>query len=436
MTSLCELVARPETTVEDVLVDPNLPNALQSELEDVVAFFARQENLFRLLQWSLTMKPTSNPNYMKFARLSMSVLCSESFDLSREVMDSDVLPSALSDFFGSRSLSSPFICGNFSRIVEKYARVPPGTLLDTVPDLVPNLLKHLGILAFRSLLARLLSEFRPQLGQETFDTYMRLFPAAIIGGGDIGYGSVTVVRDLLMAETRQFGPDFDCRPIFRAVLDFCCLETSTPLFRAEGFALCELIAQTGDGFGAIVDEYEAAVECAQPGIAGAAVFRVFRRRFSGALKQFLGNLGDSVVGDIVLSEFESTSLEERVRLVEANAMVDRVADAFSLERKCCGHLTRLAVLMNEIEAVKQSPRWQTFASGPLAAKLEVLGCCEKFDALRAMSHSELASWGLTVGHDSSAFQGSFVSDSDSDSGEEPDDADIVIDIARDRKSVV
>jgi hypothetical protein len=180
LESLCELVVQPETTVQDVFVDPNLSNSLQYECDDVVAFFARQENVFRLLQWSLTMKLTSNPSYMKFARLSMSVLCSGSFDLSREIMDADIFPSALSDFFRSRSLSSPFICGNFEPIVEKYARVRPGTLLDNVPDLVPNLLKHLDILAFRYLLTRLLREFRPQLGHESFDRYMqRSLPAAV-----------------------------------------------------------------------------------------------------------------------------------------------------------------------------------------------------------------------------------------------------------------
>jgi hypothetical protein len=148
LTEITTLASDPSTTRGQLLDDLALLHALQYVSESVVSFFAHTGTITRLLEWSLNNSLFHEPNTDKYARAATAVLCCNSRDLTCEVLDSDLLPPALMKFWQTSAVQSLVCCTNLQWIVTKCVHAPPGTLLETVPGFVSNLIEHIDVRAF------------------------------------------------------------------------------------------------------------------------------------------------------------------------------------------------------------------------------------------------------------------------------------------------
>jgi hypothetical protein len=376
LTRISDLALEANMTLETILDDSDLFPALQHQCGSVIGFLTRFSNLQRLIDLSLTLTLSCEPDYSKYCRLAVSALCSDSSDLAREVMDSGLLSPAVANFFDSPALESLPCCANLQRLVCKYQRFSSGAFIDSVPALIPNLCDHLDVVAFRHLVFQLFTDFRD--GFFWMEAGERL-PSVISTGRPAGWGAVLVVRELLFAQQRPLRSGVDISAVFRALLEFA-FGDSPPLARADAF---ELIAEIpalfpGSDFAAVLEEYAPKADPAAEGIVGAAIARAFPSLFASAVDRFLANPSDAFLGNAVVRRFRAMPDGERARAVAEGRLVERVIAAVEGAAAASGHIIALATAIGEAGAVETNPAWAAFAEGPLRARTEFAASCRGY----------------------------------------------------------
>jgi hypothetical protein len=367
--SLIELTQASGTTLESVLADSSLSGALTYETAELIEFLLQSDNLTRLFEWSLSANLIDSPDFLTNSRLATKVICSDSTDLTSEITETQIFLSALQDFFDSPALTSPFLCANYQRIFDKYTKETNGRLVGAIPGLIPNLANNLHILAFRVLVLSLLTDFRGYL--DSTDELISSLQFAISKSGKVAKGAIAALSHALQ-DDRQPIAYVNLSSIARSLFELIVLDTTTDIEKTEAFALIDLIMtkSTTPGMPELLAEFEPQMNFAAPGLAGRAVFRVYRKSLAPAADRFFANLADDFLGQILLTSLLAVPLDALCETLNRLNLVDRVIGSFSNEAKAAGILTELALLINTVPEIASTDRWTAFMAETLGAKIE------------------------------------------------------------------
>ena len=354
------LATSDDTTLEELLSDSSLSQALRYEAEPVIAFLSRPESMTKLLEWSITDKYKDDDAFYKFSNLATSVLTTCSPDFEMSLAEHSAFPDFLNDFFAGDASQSAVLCGHFAGVLEHYVMCTRGEILEQLDGLVKNICEHVDVLAIRGLAAKFLTNLS-EYGINCEEMAERL-ASEILKGGVAGHHAIGVFRETVHSD-RQTLIDLDLTKVVRAFLTYAGDPANGDLYRTDAFVVLEMILdlfRIGD-FDDVLREFEPQMNFNEDGIVGDAIFRVYRWRLSEAWQKFMRSPTNTFIGRVVVNGMEEMSFEALDAFIQENNVIEGVIRCFEPDRKCAGHLTAVLLHLNSLPIVRGDARWQEFA---------------------------------------------------------------------------
>ena len=372
------LATKEDTTLEEVLEDSCLSQALRYETEQVISFLSRSENMTRLLEWSLTDKFKDNwDSFYKLSTLSTSVLTNRSADFETALADHAPFVDFLNGFFSSEAIKSPVLCGHYAMVLEHYITCTRGEILEHMDNLARNVCNNVDVLGIRVLAGRLMTTLK-DYGVNCEDMVQGL-ARKIRQGGVAGASGMSVIRDVIR-EKKGALVDADVTEAVRAMLEYGNNRENPALYRAEAFVTVDLVLglfRVGD-FDDVLAEFEASVDFDEEGMVGNVVFLVYRSKLGKAWERFIKNPANAFVGKVVLEGLEAMDIPTLVAFVNEAGMVDSIVDKYSVESKCTGYLTQISILLNNVPDIRDNDKWKEFSASVLQEHIEWMSACDGY----------------------------------------------------------
>jgi hypothetical protein len=132
-------------------------------------------------------------------------------------------------FWQTSAVPSLVCCKNLQWTVTKCVHTPPGTLLETVPGFVSNLIEHIDFLAFSGW-STTFAERSARLGN--WGSVIATLATVVSRGGKAGHGALVVARQALFSDSPVLRNRSDLLMLAFAVLDFCLFDSSASILLA------------------------------------------------------------------------------------------------------------------------------------------------------------------------------------------------------------
>lgn len=142
---------RESTSLDTVLDDPSLPQAIRSGLTVLQSFILRPSNMNLLLDYLFTKKQPLTLNPKKTVRSALSFVTTPNQIISKIFIQSEIFIQRLIKFIDIDSINDPLISSNFQIIIESLSKTTDGEFLQKIPNLHDFLIAHLNQLIFKEL---------------------------------------------------------------------------------------------------------------------------------------------------------------------------------------------------------------------------------------------------------------------------------------------
>ena len=140
-----------DCTVENLLNDPELPQALRTSLAALQTFIQDDLNFQDLLDWVFA-DDISKRNLESFNKLTynaLSIFLAQSPAIQEIVYNHQYFIPRLKAFIDpsqSENINDPVSCGHFQYIIEHYSRFSHGLLLQELSELATFLIHNMALL--------------------------------------------------------------------------------------------------------------------------------------------------------------------------------------------------------------------------------------------------------------------------------------------------
>ena len=363
LSSITELLDNPDTTVEMVLNDSSITQALRQGLDSLLSFFFDiEDHLTHLLNMVLTdYVPTSSAIPAKTTRMALQVLTTTSSSKNIEKLVNNALfLQRLNDFPNSEFATNTRACGHYGRIIEAFTRATHGEFLKSVPTLQDFLKKKMINLGLRELFSTLITDFPSAMGisQEYFieitadppeNTMFYIISGialAIPNQKDfINYiNNVQFVKNLIDLAKRE--QDSLCRVSLQAYL----LIDKIMASKKQDQDLKNLLAEESTKF-----DFSKEMS---PALLG-AVLRVFTTKEDKILLKVLEKGNSTFINDGIVRSFLLFNDEELMQFNERNNFSAKIMELFP-QTKANSHLSKLIKIFNRINASNEE--WNKFVA--------------------------------------------------------------------------
>ena len=155
-----KLLSDPSTKLETVFSDRMFNNMLRNQNEKLIEFLTRDDNITRMVEYTLSDVHKNEPDVKKSLSTSVVVLTSEAEKLCEKLSQSKVYLSAIKSFRNTEYAKNSFFCGYYATLVEALAKATNGEVLGSkLGFLAGYLIKNLNILGLRQLFITLVINF-------------------------------------------------------------------------------------------------------------------------------------------------------------------------------------------------------------------------------------------------------------------------------------
>ncbi|KAH0794347.1 hypothetical protein GPJ56_001640 [Histomonas meleagridis] len=374
--SIKDLVKAPDTKLETVLLDPALFQSLRYEIDEIVKFLLIPNNLTRLIKWSLSDELSNEAGYFKYSKIATGVLTSLCYEFQTNILESKQFTETISNFLSTTAASSPYICGNFQRIIEHFLKFTHGDFLEAFPQLIPQAISKINILAIWLLLFDILTEFQDNI--KIHETIISHLSEAIRDGGNLAGPAISLIKNILSDKRNPFNPvKSTIVSLFDSLLHFCELEVSSPLCKTESFLTLSML-QTRFGcneFQDLLDEYEPRLNFSSSCVDGIFIFRLYPNKVSQILTKFYSNATNTFIAQIALDCLRNLSQDEIATTVETYNLIDHIIPLYESYGKFSGHISQIILLLiKQQENIKslQTDKWKQFITDTFSEKKQLL----------------------------------------------------------------
>lgn len=365
------LVASKDCALETVFDHVLLSAALNEQCPEVFGFFKGQ--LRQLLEWSITNKFKDSPMFYKFSSLATQVLTR--FPDGDDLCDDEVAVRMLSDFLVTDAVDCPTLCGNFTNVFVSFLKYSRGDISEKMEDFEERLCAHLDVSSIANFVLRVFTSL-----VNTGLDHNRLLAGVATAIAKGCYGGITLLKWIVTKKPDALRKLPEITDAVRAILEFCVDSSHPEIHRTEGFVTLELITRIFEqgGFDDILSEFEENIDFETNTISTKAALRVFYWRLPNALDLFLANPEDTSLGQLIFDRMKEMPPDELLSFVEEMNLIDRIIPKFSPESKSTGHVTEIILLMNTLDGVKSTAKWQEFTKSVLNAHIEWIESCKGF----------------------------------------------------------
>lgn len=385
------IVSREDATIEEVLLDEGLTQALLYETMEVIEFLARDEMSQKLIEYSLTLMHESHEKYTKLARVATNVLTTSCTELQKRFSDSDIVMNAIIGFLNDPGKQSSRICGHYQRIIEHMIRVSRGQILTRLGDYPVCLIDHIDVLALRYLLVQLLTELR--------EYFTDITPALdklgnVIGqGGDIGYAALSSVREILKDGHILNNTDPILAKLFGDVLKFASNLETIDFYKAEAFGLLAYIMKNypSPSYDTHLKMYEDSFADTDR-LATSGVYRVYRNKLASAFDTFLEFQDDPFLGNVVLEEFQKMESSMLHSFCVDNDIIPKLIQQYKKDSKAMGHAFEIAIFLAcqlSISDLTSTKEYRAFMSKYIDPTINLLAVSNEYKLDNFETYSQL-----------------------------------------------
>lgn len=154
------LVKDPNSTFETVLSSQHFSQGFHQQNDDLLDFLVKDENMQKIVEFSLTDMHKEMKDYVKYTRLCVAILSTAAPKFQALLSTNGIFINSLVGFKDTPYAKDPILCGNFSRLVIFIIRFTSGEILDEkLSFLADFLIKNLNLLGLQELFISLCTEF-------------------------------------------------------------------------------------------------------------------------------------------------------------------------------------------------------------------------------------------------------------------------------------
>ncbi|EAX96010.1 hypothetical protein TVAG_369200 [Trichomonas vaginalis G3] len=155
---ISELLEKSDLTVVDLFNEGSMLQELRTNNEHLIEYYAKEDVIKELCDWSFTTKFQDNESFDKYSRIATEV-----FTCASTVSNGFINSPYLKDFFTKQLLSKddwdPGCAGHFQRVFLHLTNVSKGEYLSRYGNLIPNLIHHISTLAITELVVMLTNQY-------------------------------------------------------------------------------------------------------------------------------------------------------------------------------------------------------------------------------------------------------------------------------------
>ena len=155
---ISELLSNPNVSIIDVFNEGTMLQELRTNNEELIAYFAKENVISDLCNWSLTMKFQDNPTFDKYSRTATEVMTCKS-----GVAQGFVRSPGLRDFLDAQLTSTeewdPMCAGHFQRIFLHLMEQSNGEYISKFNNFIPHLIYHISTLAVSEFIVMLTIQY-------------------------------------------------------------------------------------------------------------------------------------------------------------------------------------------------------------------------------------------------------------------------------------
>lgn len=367
-----QLLSNEDVTLNEVLNDDSLIQALRDEDSRIISYFTNEEHLEELLKWCFSGEYAEDPNYTKNSAKAIEALTTNCGGLQLHLIDDNAFTNFLLNFLDSESIKDTTLCGHFQRIIEHYAKYTRSQIIDKFPDILERLVTKIDKCSLQFLLIQLLTEFNDFF--EDFSAFFTKISEVIAGGGDLGYAGIGVIKEL-------FNPDKiglnqyqeQLTSVFRAALQFATDEKSIPLWSTDAFYLCALMKDKlrFPDFISIMEEFKSKVKFDEPGIVSTAALRLYTDIALQSIDRFFNEQGNTFLSLTVYNSIKVLPKQALKSFIQTSNLPQKIIEAFPTSH--CGEITDIAQYLSDMEDIPElnTQAWAEFRDGQLKERLEL-----------------------------------------------------------------
>ena len=224
----------PDITIDEILVIDTFLQELRLTNEDLIKFLSQEDNIYRLCEWSMTLKDEKNENYDKISRLS-----TEGLIINKQFIQI-LLSSAKFQEFINNYLNNPdwddSCCGHFNRVFLCFMAETNGSFFSRFPTLVSVLKNHIDLISVCELLTTLACDYsKTKLSADILSS----LALTASNGSSNAWNCLYVLRQSLPAII-----DLNSPTLIKCIQKSA--RSSEKLIRIESFRLLFLIKQASE----------------------------------------------------------------------------------------------------------------------------------------------------------------------------------------------
>ncbi|OHT11814.1 hypothetical protein TRFO_18600 [Tritrichomonas foetus] len=361
-----QLLEDPNTKLEQVLENSNLPNASRCGSPQLLKFINNEEILNGLFNWCLStqfvdqQQQNQPPGSIENGRIvqgALSILTSINNSFQNFFASNPVYLNRLKEYMDDTDNDQRF-AGHFYQILKNMVKSTNGNYLTNLPNLATFLIKNLTHFCYRDLLIFLLSS--------DFSSKFAIDKEIIcsIAKASNSYCNSTVLFQAL-TENKELFKYFQDNDAIELLLK-AGVETTNPLVATEIFRTVQLIEQKHkheDLIKKYAELYHFRDDCAL-----SAAVKAFKKLTPEIVLKIFAEPSNSLLNDAIFEVFRVLSKEEKTELVVQTDLYTKLMENFN-KVKSNGHLTKLAEYLALLKGIPTPDTWRDFYRSKLNGHL-------------------------------------------------------------------
>ena len=342
LSSISALLQKQDTTIETILDDNALNQALRIGLPAMHNFLLNPEHMNSLLDIVLCdVEPhTKIPN--KTTRTAVTILSTGISSLMGKLIKNEEYKQRIINFPKSEYRSNPKCCGHFYRIIESLARFSAGQFLSEIPDLKDYLINNMNCLGLRDLFLFLSTEF------SFFDFQPEIFVelSKSANSKENGFYVLSAMRELLKSKEKII-EDMQQPQVIENLFAIAYNDELSPLTQIEAFNLIQklsdpLTLNDNQDIPKLVQSESEKYDFTKnrPKNVLAAALKIFSTKNPEILLSIFSYDSMTSLKDGIIHSYDAFSKEDLEQFINQNDLFNKIMDAYR-NTKTNYHLTDL-----------------------------------------------------------------------------------------------
>ncbi|KAI5484185.1 serine/threonine-protein phosphatase 6 regulatory subunit family [Trichomonas vaginalis G3] len=368
--SISELIKKPETTLDDIIFDPNISHAIESPIQEFVDFLSREDILNSLMDYTLTTKMMKKEHFRRSAVICISLLTSDILGFETKLIQNGFLLNQFKQFINSEYSKDPMVSGHFQRILISSARLSSGKIIRDFPELKIYLFTHMHNLALRELVIVLATDFK-----ESFDFTIETIKKICQHLPSVAnpYNFISAFRIICKLQSHHYN-FFNDPQIVETILNIG-VTTQDPLLASECFLFVEKLTHCFPFVHDLVNKFENkyTFDASKVTCATATALKLFKTGVPTFIDSFFQNKGNTGLDLALIHIISEVPDDQLSNIIKEHKIVNRIIETFG-KSKTNGQITAfaqyIAARTKNIPEL-QTDEWIEFVSTKLTPRIKL-----------------------------------------------------------------